>query len=97
MPDITADCPAAGCNARFTGDPAVVASLLTIHGMDHVVAPNVNVKKPDRPEVFMEMSETEWAEFVFNFENYKAVRSQIYQTKGEALNDITEADLLKTI
>ena len=117
MSETTATCPALGCVYSPTGEPKIVAAQLTIHGMSHITNPNI--KKPERPEVVQDMTESEWAKFVFNFTNYKrdskiggkddvirselqhccskSVRSQIYQTKGEDLNTIGEADLLETI
>ena len=56
------------------GEPEVVAALLIIHKNVHVAATNqanVNVRKPDRPEIVQEMSETAWSEFNFNWKKYK--------------------------
>ena len=61
-----ANCPVNGCDFATTDVEAqIAAAQLTIHGMSHQGATAANVK------IVEEMSESEWNEFKFNFNNYK--------------------------
>ena len=48
-------------NLHGNGDPWILAQLTVQHSL----------KKPDRPTVGLDMSETEWAQFKFEFDAYK--------------------------
>ena len=73
MAPITMRCPVPECTyVSEEAEPAVCATLLTLHNNVHIAAAQqANIKKPDRPQVTQDMTETDWAEFVFNWTNYK--------------------------
>ena len=66
---VRAKCPITGCEYQSEDlEAAIAASQLTVHGHVHAGS---NLKKPERPEVTHDMSESEWREFTFNFKAYK--------------------------
>ena len=69
MPTLT--CPVPGCGF-VTADVTdnAVGALLMVHGYMHAPS-SAPMKKPDRPIVGLEMSDSEWAQFKFEFDNYK--------------------------
>ena len=72
---VIAACSHVGCPYTTPdGEAPVAAAQLAIHGQSHVAGAGgnaTNVKKPDRPDVFQDMSESDWNEFVYNWNNYK--------------------------
>ena len=73
---VNVTCPIAGCDySAENEDNAIVAALLQLHATQHAPgargAATVNLKKPERPTIVQDMSEGEWGEFKYRFDNYK--------------------------
>ena len=61
------NCPVTGCDYTTDDvDNTVVVELLKLHALSHAPAPThkpSNLKKPDRPEVDLGISDAQWSFF----------------------------------
>ena len=90
MPTLTCPIPQCGFVTQ-DGEIQAITALLTIHGYTHNVqgAAAASIKKPDRPVVGLDMSESEWAQFIFEFDNYKrdcGITTKQEKVRSELLN-----------
>ena len=89
---VVLQCPIVGCDFATADVEAVgTAALLNVHGSVHITnnaTPPPATKKPDRPEIDGESSDSDWNLFLFEWERYKrATRLDGNdQAKDELLN-----------